>query len=106
MRILAAGSPSSSTMACPAGALEDKLEGGDNDGASGLRASGSQYTYYWKTSATWAGTCRSFVLRLNDGSTHEALFRFGKKSKENGRGGGKNGDDDDDDSDEHGNHEH
>jgi hypothetical protein len=30
----------------------------------------------WKTSATWAGTCRELVLRLTDGSEHTALFRF------------------------------
>jgi hypothetical protein len=43
---------------------------------SGLRSLGYSYNYVWKTSPSWAGTCRKFALTLVDGSTHEALFRF------------------------------
>jgi hypothetical protein len=39
------------------------------------------YTYVWKTSADWAGTCRSFVVTLVDGSKHEARFHFTGKPK-------------------------
>jgi hypothetical protein len=35
-----------------------------------------RYSYAWKTSASWAGTCRQFVLRLNDGTYHRANFAF------------------------------
>jgi hypothetical protein len=35
-----------------------------------------EYRYYWKTSASWAGSCRKLIVKLVDGSTHEALFRF------------------------------
>jgi hypothetical protein len=35
-----------------------------------------RYTMIWKTDRDWAGTCREFVLRLDDGSVHMARFRF------------------------------
>jgi hypothetical protein len=43
---------------------------------SGLRYTGNRYTYNWKTSARWAGTCRKLRITLVDGTTHEALFRL------------------------------
>ena len=39
-------------------------------------AQSDTYTYVWKTSAGWAGSCRQFVLRLTDGSSHVASFKF------------------------------
>jgi Bacterial Ig domain/WD40-like Beta Propeller Repeat len=35
-----------------------------------------QYTYFWKTSSSWAGTCRQLVVKLIDGSSHRADFQF------------------------------
>ena len=32
--------------------------------------------YVWKTQDSWAGTCRTFDMTLNDGSSHQAIFRF------------------------------
>ena len=34
------------------------------------------FTYPWKTSEAWAGTCREFVLTRSDGVQHRAYFRF------------------------------
>ena len=40
-------------------------------------ASSAHYTYGWRTAAAWAGTCRRFELKLNDGTAaHTADFRF------------------------------
>jgi hypothetical protein len=50
----------------------------DSENSSGLRAEGDKYTYVWKTSSAWAGTCRKFVLTLADGTSHAALFKFVK----------------------------
>ena len=36
----------------------------------------------WKTDQRWAGGCREFVLKLDDGSVHTALFEFAKKKKD------------------------
>ena len=36
-----------------------------------------RYTYPWKTLKSYAGTCRQFLLKLNDGSaTHTVYFQF------------------------------
>jgi hypothetical protein len=78
LSIFAAGYPSSRTVACntsqPAGPIEETV----NAGGSSLSydATLDQYTYVWKTSKSWTGTCRLFMLRLDDGSEHLALFRF------------------------------
>jgi hypothetical protein len=35
-----------------------------------------QYTYVWKSSKSWAGTCRQLTVVLKDGSIHTANFSF------------------------------
>lgn len=83
--ILQVGSPTSSVASCSVAAPESIMEETEELGASGLRSLGSRYTYVWKTSPSWAGSCRKLVLKLADGSTHEALFRFVKKPKHDRR---------------------
>jgi len=34
------------------------------------------YTFWWSTRASWKGTCGTFTLKLDDGTTHTAEFRF------------------------------
>src|SRR5689334_9977614 len=74
--------PGSVQVTCPAGAPESTVLPLIT-GSSGLRSLGYSYTYIWRTSASWAGTCRKFSLTLSDGSTHEALFRFMAAPKTN-----------------------
>ena len=38
--------------------------------------------HLWKTNRSWAGTCRQFILKLDDGSVHRAGFRFVKNRGE------------------------
>ena len=38
-----------------------------------------EYVMLWRTERRWAGTCREFVLKLDDGSVHTARFEFAKK---------------------------
>lgn len=46
-------------------------------GASGLQYLDlGDWQYNWKTSKSYAGTCREMVLTLADGTTHSAMFRF------------------------------
>jgi len=47
-------------------------------GESSLKydATADQYTYVWKTDKSWAGLCCQLVVRLNDGTSHEANFKF------------------------------
>ena len=46
--------------------------------ASGLQydAPTQTYTYVWKTQKAWRGTCRSFTLRLDDGTQRTVDFKF------------------------------
>jgi hypothetical protein len=82
-RVLRVGSPSSVGMSCPVSAPAERLDDGDEaeDSRGGLRSEGSRYTYVWKTERSWAGSCRKFVLTLNDGTSHVALFRFKAKPR-------------------------
>ena len=76
------GSPTSTAIACRAGASETiSTDNDDDEDRSGLRSEGSTYTYFWKTDRSWSGTCRKLVLTLADGTKHEAEFRFLSKSK-------------------------
>jgi hypothetical protein len=46
-------------------------------GASGLQYQGNgNWQWNWKTPKSYAGTCRTMVLTLNDGSMHYANFKF------------------------------
>jgi hypothetical protein len=38
-----------------------------------------RYWMLWKTERKWAGSCREFVLKLDDGSVHTARFEFAQR---------------------------
>jgi hypothetical protein len=78
------GTPTSSPVSCRAIRSENDVDETETAGRSGLRYEGqkNRFKYVWKTDPSWAGTCRTFVLTLVDGSTHEALFSFGKKHEQ------------------------
>jgi hypothetical protein len=40
------------------------------------KANKQRYTYTWVTSKEWAGSCRVLTLMLDDGTTHQAYFKF------------------------------
>jgi len=75
---MAAGYPVSGTIACDASAPPNEVTETGTAGSSSLSydASSDQYVYTWKTEASWAGTCRQLIVKLNDGSTHVANFKF------------------------------
>ncbi len=37
---------------------------------------GRSYLLLWKTERAWAGTCRQFLVGLDDGTVHRAAYRF------------------------------
>jgi extracellular elastinolytic metalloproteinase len=45
-------------------------------GSRELESSGDSYHFNWKTEASWAGTCRQLVIRLQDVTDPVATFRF------------------------------
>ncbi|HVF25234.1 MAG TPA: PxKF domain-containing protein, partial [Anaerolineales bacterium] len=75
--IFAPGYPSSTVIACGSTA-GDAVEQTVTAGSSSLSydSSTDQYTYVWKTEKAWAGTCRTLVVKLNDGTFHWANFKF------------------------------
>lgn len=76
--IFAAGFPASAPITC---ATNPQLTIGDptNVTPPGLTYAASadgRYTYPWKTDKAWQGTCRQFILKLDDGTYHRANFAF------------------------------
>jgi hypothetical protein len=80
MAIFVSGSPASQQIPCDATASTDPVETTASPGSATLTySSGTDaYTYVWKTDKAWAGTCRRLILGFGDGSTRDALFKFGK----------------------------
>ena len=78
--VLAVDSPTVEFGACSPSAPVDAIEQTAAAGASGLTydAETDVYTYVWKTQKSWAGKCGTLIVRLTDGTTHTALFSFGK----------------------------
>jgi hypothetical protein len=76
--IFPAGSPRSQPVSCEAGVPTDVVETTVAAGGSSLSydASTDQYTHVWKTSQSWAGTCRKLTVELDDGTEHTALFKL------------------------------
>jgi hypothetical protein len=77
--VFATGFPTSVSIACPSWPPHSVPAAGTGatPGLSYGVASG-HYSYGWATSAAWAGTCRRFEVKLNDGTTtlHSADFMF------------------------------
>ena len=78
--VLAAGSPTSGTIACDADAVVDAVEELSAATTSSLTydAVADQYHYNWKTEKSFAGSCRHLVVKLADGTSHRANFAFTK----------------------------
>ncbi|MFE9201297.1 M36 family metallopeptidase [Micromonospora sp. NPDC007230] len=86
LNILASGSPYSRLVDCdtlktvnPSGATTPRPTpvAARNPGGSSLSVSTpGQYNYPWKTDPSWAGTCREFVLTLDNGFQYRAYFKF------------------------------
>ncbi|HEX6654138.1 MAG TPA: PxKF domain-containing protein [Thermoleophilaceae bacterium] len=69
------------SMGCGGGDVEQvaRAAQGKKKGAFEYERGSDRYMMLWKTDKKWAGTCREFVLKLDDGSVHAARFEFGKK---------------------------
>jgi hypothetical protein len=78
--IMAAGYPASAPIACDNSAPTDAIEETVSAGSSSLSydPDTGQYTYVWKTNKTWANSCRTLTVMLDDGSVHQADFRFNR----------------------------
>lgn len=80
MAVLQTGYPKISPVACTAGAVSDAIEELSTATTSGLKYDplSGQYNYTWKTTSGLTGTCQQLTVKLVDGTTHTALFKFTK----------------------------
>uniref|UniRef100_A0AAU2UXA3 PxKF domain-containing protein n=1 Tax=Streptomyces sp. NBC_00003 TaxID=2903608 RepID=A0AAU2UXA3_9ACTN len=78
LNIFATGYPVSQGVTCDTGAPTAPVEETTGAGGSSLTydAASGTYTYVWKTDSAWKDTCRTFDLKLADGSDHNANFKF------------------------------
>jgi hypothetical protein len=78
LNIFATLYPKSQPVACESGVPQGDLEQTATPGSSSLSYAPTTdtYAYVWKTSKAWAGTCRQFIVKLNDATEHVVLFSF------------------------------
>jgi hypothetical protein len=79
LNIFATGYPKvTGAFSCSSDPNVDAIEEYSTATVSGLKydPTANQYIYNWKTEKTWAGSCRSLLVKLADGSTHRADFNF------------------------------
>jgi hypothetical protein len=77
LNIFAAASPGSSPANCNQNS-SDEIETTVTAGNSSLTydTTTDQYVYVWKTDKAWAGTCRQLHVKLADGTSYAANFKF------------------------------
>ena len=75
LSIFATGYPKSEQIACDSTA---EVDGTVTAGSNGLSfdPSTNVYTFVWKTEKAWVNTCRQLVVKLTDGTSHRANFKF------------------------------
>ena len=80
LNVFQPGYPQVTTVSCSTSAPTDVIQTTVTAGSSSLQydSTANQYSYVWKTSPNWAGTCVQFDLGLNDGSTHTFLAQLKK----------------------------
>ena len=76
--VLPGGHALSVPTSCAGETVNDIPEETESAGNSQLSydADTGLYQYTWKTDRNWRGTCRTLLLRLDDGSQHRAMFSF------------------------------
>jgi hypothetical protein len=76
--VIARGYPASQAVDCETLEPHGSLEPTERPGGSGLScaAGNGWYSYGWKTSKEWAGTCRVLTLQLDDATQHQAYFQL------------------------------
>ena len=73
-------SPWAEKVTCGSAVSEDSIESTVTANASGLLydQGAKQYSYVWKTSTSWANSCRVLHVLLKDGTDHVAYVHFTK----------------------------
>jgi pre-peptidase len=85
---VAAGYPKVAPVSCSGGgeaAGSEKASGSwMKRSVHGSKRGGWTYMFLWKTEKNWAGGCRQFVLKLDDGTVHRVDVQFEGRGKDHG----------------------
>jgi hypothetical protein len=78
LNIFAKDYPKSTNVVCGKEALTDDIKSTVTAGGSSLTYDpvANQYVYVWKTDKAWTTSCRQLMVKLNDGTTKYANFKF------------------------------
>jgi len=78
MKIFAEDYPRSINITCDSGISDGDEINTLTAGESSLNydADADQYIYVWKTDESWAGACRRLEVKLKDGTSYSADFKF------------------------------
>lgn len=78
LNVLLGGAPASVSLGCTSGTVSTVEDVATSPGTSlfAYDPLTSLYQFNWKTNRSWAGTCRRLLLKLDDGTVHEANFRL------------------------------
>jgi YVTN family beta-propeller protein len=81
--VLGDGSPSTARVDCEDATTPTDSEAALSKGGRGLlfNPSTGHYVFLWQTKRAWKGTCRTFVLALDDGSVHQLTVNFRPKCR-------------------------
>ena len=74
--VVADGFPQVAETECGAGSEPESGDPAHILGGLRWQRFGRSYLLLWKTERRWAGTCRQFLLGLDDGTVHRAEYRF------------------------------
>ena len=79
LSIFATGYPKATKVTCPSASTSpDPIETYASS-TSGLHYdAAAEYNYVWKTTSALANTCQRLEVKLADGTSHYAFFRFVK----------------------------
>jgi YVTN family beta-propeller protein len=82
--VLATGSPSSGQVDCERPGTPTTTEPALSMSGRGLLYNPltGHYVFLWQTKRAWKGTCRAFVLALNDGSVRQLTVNFRPKCRQ------------------------
>lgn len=85
--VLADGSPSTGRVDCDHPGAPTSTVPALSKAGRGLlyNPNTGHYVFLWQTKRSWKGTCRAFVLTLNDGSVHQLTVSFRPKCRSQAR---------------------
>ncbi len=79
--VLTLGYPKVASIECDmdsGNVIQDNLEAANTNSNLSYDEQADQYVYVWKTEKSYAGSCKQFILKLKDGQTIFAHFKFNK----------------------------